>query len=174
MSDTTHFLVPQDSPVMAVLNVQVAKRTACFEASSRLQTKYGATHTYFSPFGRVLGFALPDGAKLPEGWRWEPKFGGVIVPDKRSKVGKQAAQELKELPQSISGWSLGDDLTEALGEEYVWRGDSRWLTPGYEKLGDTWVLTVPSKCRVSPPGCVELKMSEYYALKEVHGGTDEE
>ena len=79
---------------------------------------------------------------------------------------------MRALPQGVAAATFSGMLDEAFNGDSknsytVWDGLVSWTV--YEKLGDQYLLSVPTACKVSPPGCRELKMSEYWKLREEAG-----
>lgn len=116
--------------------------------------------------------------KIPVGWRRSSEIhrkhvapdGGVFaVPDgKQRATYKALKQELRNIPSLPDCWSF----TSRLGYAGQLHGMSMMLC-SFEKIGDTFVLSVPDrgnsdpeKNKFVPPDCKELKMSEYWAMKE--------
>lgn len=129
-------------------------------------------------------FAAKHGAKLyrhdlslrglifdgdpPEGWFPAVVFpSNVCVPNRRTKLGREIAENLSSLPRKLSGRDLAARLG---GGEALLRAAGKLMWPGFEKIGNAYVLSMPidedgSHC-APPPDCTQLKMSEYWALKE--------
>jgi hypothetical protein len=111
-----------------------------------------------------------EGDDAPEGWRRNKR--GRIVPDKRTRAGKQIAAEIEAIHKSPLG-TLAGRLPGM--PEHTISGD-RWLSPGIFLHDGAvyvhWEARPVSNARTSEFDEVdtaiwsELKLSEFYAAKE--------
>lgn len=121
----------------------------------------------------LLGLVFPE--KPPDGWRLDQRK-GYCVPALKSPEGRVIAERMKALPMGLSACKFSammDESTKAKGRSYsVWEGNGVSWT-AFEKIGNRYVLSVPAACKISPPGCKELRMSEYWKLREKAGNKDD-
>lgn len=163
MSQRVYYSVTAYSPVMAVIQRALNAMRQFHQAADALQKELGAKTLWTRGNVRVCGAVFPG--DLPEGWRQGPAY---ALPDKRSAAGKEWDRRLKSLPRGIDPMDFAAMMTTALNAEYAYHDveASRMCWTTFERYGEVYVLSVPAACRVNPPGCVELKMSEYWKLKE--------
>lgn len=171
MSDRIYYKVWANSPVMAVIQQAEAIIRRFRKAMDALEAEFAAEYPGSSVwvwnYCQFVGITFPG--KLPPGWRQGREY---AVPDMRIKAGRALAARLKDLPKGIEARKFSAMLSSALGEAYTaWNVDDRctvmWTV--YEHWGKNgYILSVPAACRVTPPGCRELKMSEYWKIREKH------
>ncbi|MFI6496840.1 hypothetical protein [Nonomuraea typhae] len=103
------------------------------------------------------------GADIPAGWRADYQFGNAIIPNKRTKIGKQIAKRFEELhtpnPRALVGMP-GTDVE--LG---------RWAECGLREMDGalfvTWPRPIDEK-RIDLDRWERVKLSEFYATVEAH------
>jgi hypothetical protein len=158
------YLVEPDSPVMNVIERAVEKQRAFQKALRAYQTEIGAKSIWTTNESRFAGAVFED--EPPAGWRRLQKY---CVPDKRTKAGKVVAVRVSSLPRGVDAWGFSNMLTAALKAEYTHHASGYITWTVYEQYGKTYVLSVPLGLKCTPPGCRELKMSEYWQLREKEG-----
>ena len=164
--DGTYYTVSDGSPVMTVIREFEQKYREFRDAVEAMRVKHGAKEAF--TYGR-RGFAgLKFEGETPKGWR--KRNDGICVPDSRCKAGKQIKKEVRNMPSGWDAWTF----SSALGEGFIYFGDGAAWFSAAMKFGDKYVLRVPSASKVVPEGCTELKMSEYWALREAAGCGGEE
>jgi hypothetical protein len=161
----------------------IAQRVAAQKARIAYLTAKGPDILNLFGNERAIGaLILKDGAPMPDGWRKANELhrkysteGVFIVPDKRRKdTYALLCNELKQIP------SLPDahKFSARLGFGMMIRGRYMLLC-SYEKIGEQIVISVPRYAppegglsdeehtkQFVPPDCTQLKLSEYYAMKE--------
>lgn len=135
------------------------ERVGSIETRNALFAKYGAKNGWGTDSG--LTALLFD--KSPEGWRYERSSGAYKPP-----LGNAGKEIRKELAGSrILG---GSDFSHLIGVggclSSSGNGGLCMRYAHYEQIGDTMILMIPSVETWSHPDARELKMSEYFALKE--------
>lgn len=78
--------------------------------------------------GMVAGIGIPAGGEVPEGWRMQPAYERVAVPDKRRAAGKTVSAALEAVPHPGVRSSRLPGMPA-----YVLAG-GRMLTPGVRLL----------------------------------------
>ncbi len=133
----------------------VAKRDALFK-------KYGAKNGWGSDRGLT---ALVFEGSPPAGWQ---NHKGIAHRPPKGTAGKEIRKELAA--STILGASDFSNLV-ACGPTMGMSGGGFCIRYAfYQKLGETYVILVPDDNKSwSYPGCTEMKLSEYFALKEAAG-----
>lgn len=151
-----------DGPVMDVIREAERGHKAFLETLELLAKEFGGDAWVI---GSRWFAGIAFHGHVPAGWR-KPKSKEYSVPDKRVKAGRDLDARFRKLPQGVDGRSFSSMLHCAgLGDFMHWGGGFvRWTT--FERFGDTTILSVPAQCNVEPPNCTELKMSEYWAIRE--------
>lgn len=138
--------------------------------------KAKGAHNLFGSDGGIAGLVVEENA-IPEGWRRDPKRrtvdkGIVVVPDGKKKATYAALiAELRSLPVMPDGM----DFSHRLGFPLVVWNRRMWHAY-FEIIGGQIIVAIPTakdpddaealKEPFIPSDCVQLKHSEYYALKE--------
>ena len=165
--DRIYYRVEPDSPVMAVIQKAYGSHRAFTRAMTALRKEIKASEVWIT--GGIQFCGARFSGELPPGWRMNAKY---AVPDKRNKIGKELSRKIESLPRAMDSW----DFSHAMNKEFPanekgnsgffhW-GDGQVSFTSWGKYGDAYVLSVPAGCRVNLEGCTELKMSEYWQLKE--------
>jgi len=116
----------------------------------------------------VMGVALQgDPGAVPVGWRRHRDERNVIVPDKRTKAGKEIARRLARLstPRAADLWTTvgaSDDL--AAGND----GRMYYVKCEAVKFDSGWVIEVPKKQKLKHPELVEIPRHEFVRLVDEH------
>lgn len=139
------------------------ERDDAWEKLRAFGAKFGATGYYGTERG-ISSVEIETG-ECPDGWRPVKGMWRYFTPRATTKEGKELKKEMRALGVPNSG-----RLEELLGAG--WGAYIVGLTiyhVGLEKVGDALILTVPNcnkKWPTDDPGCIPLKTSEYWALKE--------
>lgn len=149
-----------EGPVMDVINSACGIQKEFADVVRALRAEFGAD-VWVSNNSRFIGLSFPG--DLPAGWRKSKQY---AVPDKRVKAGRELDKRFRALPRGMDAVRFTGLISGALGEPYDHYDNHVIGWTIYQKFGDTWILSVPAGCKVTPPNCDELKMSEYWALKE--------
>ncbi|HWR52942.1 MAG TPA: hypothetical protein VN428_17660 [Bryobacteraceae bacterium] len=156
----THFLVGEGSPVLTVIE-QASERLQVFsDAVKNLKAEFGGD-VWSADNSQFLGIAFPG--ELPRGWRQSRQY---AVPDKRIKAGRELAKRFASFPVGVNARIFSGMLSRELKQEFEYFGGGVIAWTGCEKYGDTYILSVPAELPTKPPGCRELKMSEYWRIRE--------
>jgi hypothetical protein len=159
--DGTYYIVGEESPAMAVIRQFEQKQREFNDAVEAFRVKYGATQAF--TYG-VRGFAgLKFSGEPPKGWR--ERKDGICTPDTRSKIGKLIKDEVRNLPPGFDAWTF----SSSLGDGAIYFGEGKAYFSGVAKYGEQYVLRIPAASRFIPAGCTELKMSEYWKIREDAG-----
>ena len=170
MSDRIYWLVEAESPVLAVIEEANRQHRAYWAAARAFAKEFGTNRCMeFSGWQVYLGGLVFDG-EPPEGWRLKPgkKY---CVPD-RTKVGRAIGERMRALPKDAS---FSDLMNSRLCPQknrcdgYICFGPQTVSFTDFERIGESYVLSTPARCTLIPPGCKELKVSEYYKLREDAG-----
>ena len=157
--DRVYYLVADSCPLMPKIRAAVDQELAYREAASAFARSFG-TERWMKNGGQLLGLIFDGPA--PAGWRQSRDY---WVPDQRTKEGRSIKRQIDKLPHGFDAWTFSADL----GEDFlIYDGNSIHFS-GIGKFGEQIILTVPVKpgtSRATPEGCTELKMSEYWALRE--------
>jgi hypothetical protein len=175
MSDNrAYWLVEPGSPVLEVITAALDKSRAFHKAVDDLAAEFGTDKSYTTTNWQVRFLGLAFDGTPPEGWRANKKK-PYATPDTRTKLGREIAKRVNALPPGVAAATFSAMLNDTLGPAETvtgnnscisWGDDCSISWTGFEKIGSQYVLSVPAACKVSPPGCRELKMSEYWRLKE--------
>lgn len=163
MLDRRYFKVTGGA-VQKAIDEFLILRNQHIDAQQAFLKEVGGQQTYGNE-RVVAGIFFKDG--VPEGWRRERNH-GYCVPAGRTPEAKALRARMRNLP--CAGAEKFTDIV--LGTPSVFRFMEGlaigWM--GFEKIGDTMILSVPkvSSNPWEPPDefCSELKMSEYWQLKE--------
>jgi len=130
----------------------------------------------FESGNQIVGFAFDKNACLPAGLRWDKNHGhrGMAVPNLRFKEGRNIRDRLcnPTCPSTwtVNAWIMGDDNSMYFLGPYAGKpGAGAIGIVGFEKLGDDWVLKVPTPDKGKAPApldAVPMRRSEYWARKE--------
>lgn len=91
---------------------------------------------------------------VPAGWK-RHKSGKSLVPDTRTKRGKDIARQMESLSIGSIKGDIGGDFMDG----------GRLHTPGYQKLGDRFIISLHAKA-AQPADGIPMKHSEFWSLKE--------
>ncbi len=155
-----------------------AKFTALQSVRDAVIKEFGASGTYGNRHG-VKGLLFTDGKTPPADWKRVPGEDNVFQPNPRTKTGRNLRDRLKTMKQVTAE----DFQAEVLGSSDFTRfatfeGSSfRCAYIGFEILDNVLILSVPAHEAnpFVPPDehCVEIKMSEYWALKAADAKAEE-
>ena len=157
-----YYRIQPDSPVMAVIQQALEKQREFRTAVEGLQKELPGAVVWTQNSTIVCGAQFTG--DLPPGWRQGPKR--YAVPNKRTSEGRALDRRLKALPRGVDAMAFATLMTANLSGLYEYYGDDRIAWTTYQKYGDVYILSVPVGCKVHPPACDELKMSEYWAIRE--------
>ena len=164
MERRVYFRIDIDSPVMEVIKDAEAKQREFLASMDTLKREFGA-EVWTWENAQFCGLQFARGTPLPDGWRLTEKR-EYAIPNQRTKRGKELAKRFKDLPRGVDAWRFSLLLESKFEIDYTYHADRMLMFTVYEKYGETYVLSVPVGCLVTPPGCTELKMSEYWELVE--------
>ncbi len=159
-----HYRVLPDSPVMEVISQARCRASKARQAACLFAEEYGATG-YAIVAERCVGLKF-DG-EPPAGWH-KGKGKDYARPQARTKLGRELAAKLSELPPGVTGLMFTSMLSSALGGNWVVDDDHLMSWTMFEIYGAVHILSVPVGCKEVPPACQELKMSEYWKIVEDH------
>lgn len=159
--DGVYYLIGSDSPVMQVVRKHLALLKEFRQAIEALRVKHGAAAVF--THGNRSFAGLKFAGEAPRGWR--RREDDLCVPDARLKAGREAKQDVEALPRGYDEWNFAGDL----GENYLFFGSGHVYFSTFGQYGDKFVLRVPAACQVKPEGCTDLKMSEYWKIREDAG-----
>lgn len=166
MKERIYYRITPDSPVMAVIEEAQEKNRVFMRAAKELQVEFRGSRVRISEAWSQWVSGIQFEGEIPDGWRVR-KGENFARPNKRTKAGRDAAERLKKLPHGVCAAAFTDMLEDAFKTAYTHHGEGHIAWTAYEKYGDVYVLSVPLGCNVTPPpGCIELKMSEYWSLRE--------
>jgi hypothetical protein len=156
--DRTHFLIGESSPTMQVVLKHEGQFKVFAESIEAFRKKHGAESAL--AYGNRSFAGLRFSGQVPKGWR--QRQDGAFVPDSRCKDGRGIKKEVDALPRGFDAWTFSSEL----GESYLHFTDGNVHFSTFAKYGDQYVLSVPAVCRAVPEGCTELKMTEYWQIRE--------
>jgi len=162
-TEHNYWVVDSISPVMAVINEGIRLRKEFREACRTLEQKYPGAKIWAAENSRVVGIEFSNG--VPDGWR-DGKRKQYAVPNKKTKLGEEIASQLAQLPKALDAWTFSQRLNRNLKGDYTHWADDHVYFSYPEKIGEAWVLCIPIGCKVEPPGCRQIKTSEYWRMKE--------
>ena len=171
MADRTYFRVSETSPVREVINAANEIHKQFHDACGAFAAEFGAKKWYTTQSWHVFMLGLVFEGKIPDGWRIK-KNKAYATADTKTKAGKEIKKKLDELPHGVSGAWISDELNKKIPnkpEGYSHWGAATVSWSSFELVGKLYILSVPSVCKASPPGCRELKMSEYWKIREKAG-----
>jgi hypothetical protein len=168
--DRKYYRVHPDSPVMAVLKRATEQQRVFIDAMKALDAEFGGS-TWTTNNARFAGIQFPG--EPPHGWR-KLKDRKYAVPNKRIKAGRDLDWRFHALPIGVDAWIFAGMLQKEFGRKFEHWGDGVIALPSAQKFGDVQVLGVPLPVAGEIPGCEELKMSEYWQLREAAGSEAEE
>lgn len=161
MSERIYYRVNEDSPVMAVIRDVRAIDDEFRKAAKGLQEEHPGCEVCTSGRQAFSGIKFPG--KPPVGWRQGKEH---AYPDRRTKAGREIAKRFESLPHGVDSWRFSGMLSKALGGQWEYWGDGHVYFPTLEKVGGEYVISVPAASKITPPGCTELRMSEYCNMRE--------
>ncbi len=164
-----HYLVSPESPVMKVIEEAKAVVRAFREGVEAFRKELpegsrvrGVEDCY------VSGVNFPGG-EHPYGWRYNSRR-HCAVPNQRIKAGKLIQQRIDAIPRGLGAFEFERMLGRVLGRDCVYDDERHhWWSCGFEKIGEDYVLSAPAALNLAPPGCTELRMSEYWRMREAAG-----
>jgi hypothetical protein len=167
MSDRTYYLVLPNSPVLSVIAAANERHKAFRLACEAFAGEFGAKRWYTTQSWDMRFLGLAFEGEPAEGWR-QNKRKVYSIPDSRTKLGKEIKKRMDALPRGVAAATFSNRLSEALPAKhgYTHWGDGSVSWASFERIGDQYLLSVPTGCKADPPGCRELKTSEYWQLIE--------
>jgi hypothetical protein len=162
----TYFSVGRASPVMKVIQEAIETERAHKKAVWAFADEFGAPRIHRTTNWSIQLRGLLFDGEPPKGWRVNVRK-KCATPDERTKAGREIAKRMRALPVGVSAATFSSMLDEVLplSSHTHWGDDTvSWST--FEQYGSKFVLSVPTACGISPPGCRELKMSEYWKIRE--------
>ncbi len=172
------FLATPGGKTETIARQIMAERKSAYAKRIEYMKSKGAENLYGSDSG-IAGIAVKPDA-IPEGWRTDKKLGTlgdlvIVVPNGKAKATYKAlVDELRELPVMPDGMAF----SHRIGCPLIFSNRRMWYSY-YEIIAGSVVVAVPELSKVSDPDngeedkkqfvpedCVQLKHSEYYALKE--------
>lgn len=163
MSDRVYWRIAKKSPVMKVITEALAIQNVFQKAMKTLKEEFKASGIMAIDNAAFSGL-LFDEAPIPGMWR---KVKGKFVADYRTKAGRELRTRLESLPQGVDARRFSNMLGRALKLDFEYFADHCVMWTVYEHHGDAYVLSVPLGLGIKAiPGCKELKMSEYWKLRE--------
>lgn len=117
---------------------------------------------------KPIGIEHPTDQHIPEGWRRDRDLPEAIVPDRRTKTGKQIGKRLDALPAPNPRAGMPGGMP---GVAFSARGHE-FLRCGLGRYGDavyvSWSSELSEKdtSRIDPAVWEQAKLSEYYAAIE--------
>jgi hypothetical protein len=161
--ETAYFVAGPEA--VAFIAPAVAARLAYRERIHAISKRIGATGTMAYDGDQVAYWILPHGAAIPEGWKRVPRTRGAgVMPDRKRADGCAVWAEIGARP-ALPCLDLGARPTTILANGAVIREGY-----GYERHGDTWVVTARlHEGRVvggDPKWCRRIRTSEYWLLRE--------
>jgi hypothetical protein len=164
MSTRTYFRVDAESPVMRVVEDAESRGAAFADHCRSFEREYPGVKVWTWDNARMSGLEFPEGGALPDGWRFSVKR-GYAVPDQRTKDGRALKKRMDSVV-GVDAMTFSQMLSRALSAQFECHVPGRIMWTVYERHGDAVVLSVPLACNPELPGCTELKMSEYWKLRE--------
>jgi hypothetical protein len=170
VSERIYYLVGDGSPVMEVIQQAISIEKRYHTAIRALQGEFPGCEVWVNSWHEVTGIGFKG--PVPAGWR---KLKTHWVPDRRTIAGKRVAARLDSLPKGVSAMRFSSMLSGEMyrrklisaKHEFTHHGDGQISFSIFEKYGNSYVLSVPLGCKLpAMPGCTELKMSEYWQIKE--------
>jgi len=166
MSDTTYFTVEAGSEMAIKIQEFWDTRQKQLEARVDFAKELGATSWIATARG-ILGFQF-EGGKHPKDWIKAEKDDRHFRPAKRSKEGKAIRRRMEKDYPVHGAHHFTYSVMDADG--LIMEGLSiRYAYP--QRLCDQDIVGIPSSAGnqiAIPDSLTEMKMSEYYALKEKH------
>lgn len=158
-----YFLIDATSPVMDVIR-QALEIQKEFESSGRaFMHEWGVTECMLSGNDRLIGLVFKADPN-PMVWRKKKDY---WVPNSRSKAGRELQNQLRDLPRGVDPMRFSSMVSAKVQKDMTYCGGGYIAWTIYHEYGEHHVLSVPSDCKISElPGCRELKMSEYWKIRE--------
>lgn len=127
------------------------------KAAKRLCRDVGATDVFSGQLqGGVVGFSFADETTIDKTlFRYDAR--GCWRPRRGVKAGRDLWARMSEVR-----FHTGDDFAKAIGVKTFLGG--RWCTPGVQKIGDTYLLTVDSEAG-TPRNCRRISDIEAEELR---------
>lgn len=170
----THYFIARGRSLEAVEHF-VADSEAKMAGAQALMVRLGAKSMYFRGTS-LVGFQFEAGSEPtdPKLLRRSRETPDMWVPSARHPPGKALREEMQTCGSPPDAARLMHAL---IGSAFLitGRGPGASMmsgTPGYEKLGDDWVILMPSPMSGDVPvpyDAVPLKRSDYWARKESMG-----
>ncbi len=160
MSDYVYFRADSETMIDAISKFQ-KNHGKVNKTISVFMEKWGCTSgEYIRSFGSVTGIQLDE---KPKGWiEVDHKY---YRPHSKLRISKEVRDEFNSLPLIPTS----DDLAKHLGLRTRVINGRKLLGVGLDEFNGAKVLAIPvddDGYFDQPEGCVELRMSEYWKLKE--------
>lgn len=116
----------------------------------------------------IYGLNIGTNAEPPTGWRRDRDYVGVIKPDRRTRVGRQAAAELGEIPSG----NAREGLPGGMPSMAISRQRGVLMEPGLAVLAGrlyvTWSHPLEEReaARIDSQVWETVRLSEYHAARE--------
>jgi hypothetical protein len=168
MGETVHFRA--GGTALQIIKDWQAASLAYREHMVAIQKRLGATGMFTYSDGRFAGFAFNEDVELPKHLRRVKDNKECVVPNGRYKDGQALTRELGE-DQPMGQMALTSKLVGGPKVTGAARGGGMYMgMVSFETIGDEVIIGVPLMPDGEPMGIPDdspqLKMSEYWALKE--------
>ena len=129
------------------------------KAAARLKREIAADKFFTGELQcRVVGFSFADENAIDKKlWRRHPRH-GIWQPRRGVKAGRELWERMNKIR-----FSSGGDFAAVIGVKTFFGG--RWATPGVERIGDTYLLTVDGEAG-TPQGCRRISDIEAEELRK--------
>jgi hypothetical protein len=164
MTDRIYYIVPKGHELNNHINNYMASVDK-FNKACRQFSKNHCSDDFWQNSNRLVGLSFKG--DIPAGWgRKQSDPRGMYTPYGRSKESNKIREEIKKLPTIMSDW----EWEKPFGEARTINKNGMMVISftSMEEIDNNIVLGVPAR-PIMPEilsGCIELKTSEYYALKE--------
>lgn len=165
ISERSYWLIRKSSPVMKVIGEALSQQRVFEKAMNAIKVEFDASDllVWKGWAGTTFSGLVFKGA-APDGWR---KSKACFKPDGRRKEGRELIKRFDALPRGIEPPAFSSMLTKAMDIDFTFWGDGGVSWTIYEHHGASYILSVPASLKITAiPGCVELKMSDYWKLRE--------
>jgi hypothetical protein len=169
----TPFLVLKGGETDKIITSILAQKQVSHDAAVAFCNRYGAdSYLGSNGGGNLYGLVFPHGATIPEGLIKKTKQGHTYyVAGKRGDRAKAIRAEIEALPTCINASFNG--LGAQIGCELTVYGNI--MRSAYcDQIGDDTIVLIPNNPDTNEPDikegypkdCKQLRLSEYYGMKE--------
>jgi hypothetical protein len=160
-----YFLVDPASPVMDAVKAVRLKRKVFDGHMSELQKEFKAKNVWYRGEW-ILGLEFEGEVPAPFKKKAGEKY---CIPD-RTSAGRAMKKRLESI-RDFSWFQFSSDLSKDDDDCFDAVVGHTWMYASFGNFGDKVILSVPAAAKVIknnklPAGLTELKMSEYWAIKE--------